>query len=233
MGVRLVMASVVAVPAVGVVGYQSIKPESELYGAPIAQAYQRLYHMKGADALGTFMVAETKPELVKTAVPNRSVTWTWRRRDGVDLGHIRVDLDDAGEAGTRIAFSHHAEEVGPYREQARLSNRQGLGKAHFRIHLREKIASTVLDREYDGERVSREFADYTLSHPQALMQFGYDMTREQYDPRLNGYDDEVRARRASANHQALPVPRYRSVKEQMEAASKPALELPESRDSGY
>ena len=219
-----------ALPIVGVLGYQAIPDGGETYKVPIDQAYAQLQAMELEPGLRSMIAASDDLGMSTESVPNQSVTWKFTHQ-GTIVGQVRADLAASGADSTNVKVGFELAERGELKHHAAFVNQQELISSFINIHLQERIAAKLEGRKFDESKVSSAMAEYALTHPGAMMKFGYDMSRAQHDPRLNGHDDslrweEERAKRKAAAQLALtPEDQARIAQQKMDAASKPAVDL--------
>jgi hypothetical protein len=167
--------------------------------------------------------------MATVTIPNQSVVWKFRH-EGNPVGEIRADIAAAGADKTRVKVSFELAERGELKHHAAFVNQQELMSSFITIHLQERIAAKLEGRKFDESKVSSAMAEYALTHPGAMMKFGYDMSRAQHDPRLNGHDDSLRweqqrAEAAARPRVLSPQELARTTAAQTRAASKPAVDL--------
>ena len=177
----------IALPIVGVCGYAAMPDQGAVYAVPVEQAFAKLTTLEMEPGLQQMVTASDELSLSTEAVPNQAVVWKFANK-GDPIGEVRADLSASGAGKTRIKVSFKLAETGPLKAHAEFVNQQELISSYVTINLQEKIGSTLENRPFDESKVGKAMAEYALSHPQAMMKFGYDMSRMQHDPRLNGHD---------------------------------------------
>jgi hypothetical protein len=217
-----------ALPIVGAIGYGALPDRGEVYAVPLDKAYSQLSRMELEPGLRSIVAASDNLGLITATVPNQSVTWKFTHQ-GAPVGQVRADLAASGADKTRVKVTFELAERGELKHHAAFVNQQELVSSFITIHLQERIAAKLEGRKFDESKVGEAMAEYMLTHPQAMMKFGYDMTRAQHDPRLNGHDEAIKWREkleeAEAKTEPLtPEERAEAAEEAMRAASRPAVD---------
>lgn len=220
-----------ALPVVGFFGYQALPDRGEVYAVPIDQAYSQLKSLELEPGLRSLVAGSDDLSMFTELTPNQSVVWKFKH-DGDPIGEVRAALAPEGAAKTRVKVSFELAERGELKHHAAFVNQQELVSSFITIQLQERIAAKLEGRKFDETKVGEAVTQYVMTHPQAMMKFGYDMSRMQYDPRLNGHDDAIRWKEKRAEKDAADAAaaaeRARGSEESLRAASAPAVDL-----SGY
>lgn len=220
-----------ALPVVGVCGYAAMPDRGAVYAVPVDQAYSKLVSLEMEPGLQQMVTASDGLTLSTEAVPNQAVVWKFAAK-GDPLGEVRADLSPSGAGQTRIKVSFKLAETGPLKAHAEFVNQQELISSYVTINLQEKIGSTLENRPFDESKVGQAMAQYALSHPQAMMKFGYDMSRMEHDPRLNGHDASLAfedMKEEMGADSTRPEDRMEATREKMREASRPAVDLSKYR----
>jgi hypothetical protein len=219
----------IAVPLAAVLGYQAMPDSGAVYAVPVDQAYSKLQMMELEPGLRSMIAASDDLGLSTSGTPNQSVIWTFTH-EGKKVGEVRADLEPSGDSRTRVKVSFELAERGELKHHAAFVNQQELVSSFITINLQERIAAKLENRKFDESKVSSAMAEYALSNPAAMMKFGYDMSRAQYDPRLNGHDDSLRwkeeaaKRKAAAQVALTPEQQAAAAEAKMRAASAPMVD---------
>ncbi|HEX2764686.1 MAG TPA: hypothetical protein VHM92_12700 [Allosphingosinicella sp.] len=220
-----------ALPVVGVCGYAAMPDSGTVYSVPVEQAYSKLASLEMDPSLQSLVTASDELTLSTEAVPNQAVVWKFLTK-GDPVGEVRADLSASGPGKTRIKVSFHLAEAGPLKHHAEFVNQQELISSYININLEEQIGATLEGRPFDESKVGQAMAQYALSHPQAMMKFGYDMSRMEHDPRLNGHDASLAFREMREEMGAdspRPDDRAEAARAKMQEASRPAVDLSKYR----
>jgi hypothetical protein len=218
-----------ALPIVGVLGYQALPDSGAVYAVPLDQAYAQLSVMELEPGLRSMIAASDDLGMSTETVPNQAVVWKFTN-EGAVVGQVRADLAASGADKTRVKVSFELAERGDLKHHAAFVNQQELVSSFIKINLQERIAAKLEGRKFDESKVGSAMSQYALSHPQAMMKFGYDMSRAQYDPRLNGHDDSLRWKKEREEAKAraaiplTPADQQRIAEANMRAASAPMVD---------
>lgn len=228
---RQVMTAIL-IPSAGIVGFKMMQSNGEVYALPPGKVYTELRTMEFEPGLRQMLAGSSQLDLIVGGEQDKTVTWTLKN-EGKAVGELRADLAPSGKEQTRVNVSFKLAEEGALKEHAKFINQQELVSAMIRINVQERLASEIEGREFDDSKVSKAIAHYAVTNPQAMMKFGWDMTRMQHDPRLNGHDlQTVAVERRESYLENLqknapvvsPEARQREMEASMAAASAPMMD---------